>query len=99
MLNIRSPALHSDPRRAGLSLPSVLSGSGRGKFIKFCPCYRTRRFCLKIAILLKELPRDSAHASRYDHYRRVGLLDAVALPAVEASEITRAAHRHPGRFK
>src|SRR6266446_7761091 len=74
--------LISDPRPSILTQdaranpPSVLVGSGRGKFVSSCCPPGAWRLRLIIAILLQELPGDAAHAPRHDHNRRVGFLAA-----------------------
>src|SRR5205814_9398053 len=85
---IRSPVLHSDPRRA-----VAFSSSGRQS-----NCGATGESFNKISPFFEQCKADLAHASGDAGDSDIGVLASGAMLPVQPAEVSRATNRYPGRF-
>ena len=88
-LAIRSPVLHSDPRRLRIrSAASVRARSDRGK----------RKIFLKATPFFEQMPEDGAHAPSDNCDAGIGLLTTGTMMPVKRTQVARTTDCHPRRF-
>ena len=88
-LAIRSPVLHSDPRRLRMrSAASVRARSDRGK----------RKIFLKATPFFEQMPENGAHAPSDNCDGGIGFLATGTMVTVKRTEVARAADGNPRRF-